>query len=108
MPEKVGLTTHQAIESSSLCLRNPAQTFFGTRIHEPKKVCHNGQIGGQPGLNPRFSPRSTMKTRWANRTTAVNSRWARWRSWAMTGKPCSGVFSSDAKILGPVPRCSQR
>ena len=38
----LGLTTHQAIESSTLRPRNSAQTFFGTRIHAPKKVCHNG------------------------------------------------------------------
>jgi hypothetical protein len=40
----LGLTTHQAIESPVLRLKYSAQTFFGTRIHEPKKVCHNGRM----------------------------------------------------------------
>ena len=39
----VGLTTHPAIESLTLRPTNPAQMFFGTRIHAPKKVCHNGR-----------------------------------------------------------------
>jgi hypothetical protein len=46
VPETLGLPTHQVIESPTLCLRNPAQTFFGTGIHAPKKVCHNGGFMG--------------------------------------------------------------
>ena len=43
----VGSPTHQAIGSPTLHLRNPAQTFFGTGIDAPKKVC---QIGGLNGI----------------------------------------------------------
>ena len=35
---------HQAIESSTLRLRNLARTFFGTGFHALKKVCHNGGL----------------------------------------------------------------
>ena len=44
MQQEVGLPTHQAIESLTLRLRNPALTFFGTRIHAPKKLCLNGGL----------------------------------------------------------------
>ena len=40
----LSLPTHQAIESPTLRLRKPARTFFGTRIHAPKKVCHDGDL----------------------------------------------------------------
>jgi hypothetical protein len=38
------LTTHRVTESVILCLRNPGRTFFGTGIHVPKNVCHNGHL----------------------------------------------------------------
>ncbi len=44
LPNYVGLTTHWVSESAIPCLRAPARTFFGTGIHAPKNVCHNGGL----------------------------------------------------------------